>query len=123
MRQCDDVRDSKDLELERQFVRECNWQREEVEGYRQIFSAHADWTGELGLESLALLLGPLVEMSESTLRDLPTLVKEVHPEGREAARFPQFLRLVERLTRETYGRVNDEAARVVRRQQQKPRKS
>jgi len=120
MRHCDDARDCKDLELERQFVRECNWQREEVEGYRQIFSAHADWTGELDLENLVLLLGPLVEMSEDALRDLSTLVKEVHPEGRQAARFPQFLRLVERLTQENYGRVNDEAARIVRRQQQKP---
>mmetsp|Transcript_164721 Transcript_164721/g.528447 ORF Transcript_164721/g.528447 Transcript_164721/m.528447 type:complete len:918 (+) Transcript_164721:83-2836(+) len=117
MRKCDDARDAKDLRLELEVVMECELTPEEVEGFRQIFSENIDWKGELGLETLANLLGRVVEFTVETAEDLARMVREVHPEGREVARFPQFLRLIKKLTQDNYNHVNEFALRVVRREQ------
>jgi len=117
MRKCDDARDTRDIELEQEVVQECRFQPEEVDGFRQIFATHADWKGELDVQTLAGILGSVVDLSEEELENLSTVVMEVHPEGLEVVRFPHFLRLISRLTQENYGRLNEQTARVVRRQQ------
>jgi len=117
-RKCDDARDSRDMQLEAEVARECGFTTEEVDGFRQIFSANVDMRGEVDLATLANILGRVVELSENDLRDLSSLVCEVHPQGREVARFPQFLRLIKRLTEANYAHLNDQAARFLRRQQQ-----
>jgi len=115
MRKCDDQRDRKDLELEAKVVKECGFTAEEVDGFRQIFMMHVDYVGEIDLTTLADLLGQVVNLSEDQYEDLGNLVCELHPEGREVARFPQFLRLIKRMTEDKSWRVSEQAARVVKR--------
>merc|ERR1712226_95253 len=87
---------------------------------RQIFSANVDWKGELDVDTLGSILSRIKELDNNELDDLHRVVQEVHPDGRPIARFPQFLRLVKRLTQEeTFNHVNAQAARVVRREQSK----
>lgn len=117
-RKCDDWRDSRDVHLEIEVVQECGFTPEEVDGFRQIFSANVDWKGELDLGTLAQILSRLIALSEDDLQNLSMVVCQVHPQGREVARFPQFLKLVKRLTEENYGQLNDQAARFLKRQQQ-----
>lgn len=117
-RKCDDSRDSRDMQLEVEVVKECDFTPEEVDGFRQIFSANVDWKGELDLQSLASILSRVAKLSEDDLRNLSSLVCDVHPQGREVARFPQFLKLVKRLTEENYGKLNDQAERFLKRQQE-----
>jgi Ca2+-binding EF-hand superfamily protein len=116
MRKCDDRRDSLDMEQEQSAAKECGLTPEEVDGFRQIFSAHVDWRGELDLRTLSTLMSRVVDLSEDEAEDLGRIVREVHPHSREVARFPQFLRLIKRLTQDNYGGVNNAAARFVRRQ-------
>merc|ERR1712194_441669 len=89
---------------------------EEVEGFRQIFSQSVNWTGELDIDTLKELLLRVIELTEDQTEDLHRLVREVHPDGREVTRFPQFLRLVKRLTNDDALGINEAAARVVRRE-------
>mmetsp|Transcript_13162 Transcript_13162/g.42050 ORF Transcript_13162/g.42050 Transcript_13162/m.42050 type:complete len:891 (-) Transcript_13162:16-2688(-) len=117
-RKVDDLRDSRDLQLEVEVVKECGFTRDEVDGFRQVFSAHVNWMGELDLPTLAEILSRVVDLSEDDVRNLVNLVIELHPQGREVARFPQFLRLLKRLTDENYGHLNQQAERFVKRQQQ-----
>jgi Ca2+-binding EF-hand superfamily protein len=116
MRKCDDMRDKADMEQEQAAVVECGLSPEEVDGFRQIFSAHVDWRGELDLRALAGLLSRVVDLSEEEAQELERVVREVHPHSRDVARFPQFLRLIKRLTQDNYGGVNNAAARLVKRQ-------
>jgi len=113
MRKCDDARDANDLQLELQVVKECEFSAEEVEGWRQIFTQNADRRGELPSETVVELLGNLVELTLEVVDDITRMVQEVHPEGREVARFPQFLTLVKQLTQNNYAYVNDLAARAL----------
>lgn len=123
MRKCDDARDAADLKLELDVVKECSMASEEVEGFRQIFSEHIDWKGELSLDTLIILLGKVVEISAEATEELARMVREVHPQGRDVARFPQFLQLIRNLTRDNYRHVNDLAARAVRDKQKKAARS
>merc|ERR1711959_285545 len=97
MRKCDDMRDEVDVKMEAEVVKECELTVEEVEGFRQVFSASVNWTGELDLQALKELLLRVTELSEDDVDELGSIVRDVHPHGREAARFPQFLRLLKRL--------------------------
>merc|ERR1712137_955285 len=118
MRKCDDSRDSRDIELEQAVIKECQLSPEDVDGFRQIFSANVDWKGEIDVETLGTILSKIKELDPHELEDLGRFVCEVHPEQRPVARFPQFLKLVKRLTQEeTFNHVNAQAARVVRREQ------
>jgi len=119
MRKCDDMRDERDVKLEHEVVKECGFTPEEVDGYRQIFSANVDWVGEMKLEALTALLANVIELSPAQAEALGELVREVHPDGREAARFPQFLQLIKRLTIDNALGVNDAATRAVRREERK----
>jgi len=118
MRRCDDQRDTKDLELEAQVVKECHYTTEEVDGYRAIFLEHVDWIGEIGSDALAEILGKVVHLTLPQQDQLASLVRQTHPEGREVARFPQFLKLIKLATEEKSWRVGEQAARVVKRVKQ-----
>lgn len=115
MRKCDDLRDETDVKLEAEVARECGLSTEEVEGFRQIFSSSVNWTGELDVAALTELLRNVIDLGENAAEDLVRIVRETHPEGREVARFPQFLRLVKRLTSDNALGINEAAARVLRR--------
>lgn len=118
MRKCDDSRDSRDIELEQEVIRECQLTPEDVDGFRQIFSANVDWKGEIDIDVLGTIMSRIKELDDHELDDLGRVVREVHPDNRPVARFPQFLKLVKRLTQEeTFNHVNAQAARVVRREQ------
>mmetsp|Transcript_93217 Transcript_93217/g.171075 ORF Transcript_93217/g.171075 Transcript_93217/m.171075 type:complete len:182 (+) Transcript_93217:16-561(+) len=117
MRKCDDMRDETDVRLEAEVVKECGLNSEEVEGFRQVFSQNVNWTGELDFEALKELLQRVIDLTEEKMEDLHKLVRDVHPESRPTARFPQFLRLVKKLTDEDALGVNDAAAALVRREQ------
>eukprot|EP00929_Paragymnodinium_shiwhaense_P019730 TRINITY_DN13352_c0_g1_i1.p1 TRINITY_DN13352_c0_g1~~TRINITY_DN13352_c0_g1_i1.p1 ORF type:complete len:966 (-),score=329.86 TRINITY_DN13352_c0_g1_i1:288-3185(-) len=115
MRKCDDMRDANDMKLEAEILLELDLTVDEVDGWRQVFTQNVDWTGELKLHELIDLLGRVVEFSDEYREDLAQMVREVHPHGRESARFPQFLKLVRRLTEEDKLGVNNAAIRVMRR--------
>jgi len=119
MRKCDDRRDAADLRLEMEVVKDCGMVAEEVEGFRQIFLENIDWKGELTLETLIVLLATFVDMTPEDLDELAAVVRDVHPQSREVARFPQFLQLIRRLTQDNFLRVNDMATRAVRQQQKR----
>merc|ERR1711988_1873222 len=116
MRKCDNMRDEADMQMEQDVIKECGLTQEEVDGFRQIFSANVNWAGELPIDALTTLLRRVVEMSDREAEDLIDLVRAIHPEGKEVARFPQFLRIVKKLTQDDTIGVNAAAARVVRRQ-------
>eukprot|EP00747_Dinoflagellata_sp_TGD_P126181 gnl/TRDRNA2_/TRDRNA2_174258_c0_seq1.p1 gnl/TRDRNA2_/TRDRNA2_174258_c0~~gnl/TRDRNA2_/TRDRNA2_174258_c0_seq1.p1 ORF type:complete len:231 (-),score=56.75 gnl/TRDRNA2_/TRDRNA2_174258_c0_seq1:381-1073(-) len=115
MRKCDDMRDAVDVQLEMQVAKDLEITAEEVEGFRQIFSTNVNWCGELDIESLTKLLNSIMELSEEESLALVTTVQELHPDGRDVARFPQFLKLVHKLTQDNALGINDAATRVVRR--------
>mmetsp|Transcript_89801 Transcript_89801/g.159696 ORF Transcript_89801/g.159696 Transcript_89801/m.159696 type:complete len:952 (+) Transcript_89801:42-2897(+) len=114
MRRCDDSRDEADIKLERKVVKECGYDMEEVEGFRTIFTGQANWLGELNLEDLTEILSKVVDLTAEEQMELGSLVREVHPEHRPVARFPQFLKIMKWITDENYGRVNQASARVLR---------
>eukprot|EP00428_Durinskia_dybowskii_P079759 CAMPEP_0170420628 /NCGR_PEP_ID=MMETSP0117_2-20130122/35449_1 /TAXON_ID=400756 /ORGANISM="Durinskia baltica, Strain CSIRO CS-38" /LENGTH=135 /DNA_ID=CAMNT_0010679089 /DNA_START=14 /DNA_END=418 /DNA_ORIENTATION=- len=74
------------------------------------------------MDTLVDLLTNVVEISPENTAELEAMVREIHPQGRDVARFPQFLQLVRRLTQDNYLRVNDLAARAVRQHQKKSSK-
>lgn len=119
MRKCDDHRDQEDVRREAAAIRECNLSSEEVEGYRQIFTRAADWTGELTVPVLAAILSPVLEMTELEMEALTKIVRETHPFGSEAVRFPQFLQIVKRITTDNHGDINRAASRIVHAEQKK----
>jgi len=114
IRMCDDRRDQADIELEKQVLQECDLSQEDADGFRQIFSTYVDWTGELEMEKIARLLSEVIDISEKQLLRLAQIVTEVHPHGRPVARFPQFLRLISRLTQENYGGLNASTNRALK---------
>merc|ERR1712190_481748 len=67
MRKCDDSRDSRDIELEQEVIRECQLTTDEVDGVRQIFSANVDWKGELDLDTLGVILSRITELDNNEL--------------------------------------------------------
>jgi Ca2+-binding EF-hand superfamily protein len=114
IRMCDDRRDQADIEMEKQVLQECDLSQEEADGFRQIFTAHVDWTGELEMDKIALLLSEVIDISEKQMMRLVQIVREVHPHGRSVARFPQFLRLIVRLAQENVGGVNASTTRILK---------
>lgn len=117
MRKCDDKRDARDIRMEQEVVKECSLTPEEVDGYRQIFSDNVDWKGEMSLSSFTSLLGGIREMDAGQIEALGEMVREVNPDGREVVRFPQFLRLIKRITQHNVLGVNDAASEVNRREE------
>jgi len=115
MRKCDDMRDEADVHMEAEVVKECSLSVEEVEGFRQIFSSAVHWTGELDVPSLKELLLKVVDLNEDEAGELGNLVRQVHPHGRDVARFPQFIKLIKRITEENLLGVNEAANRSLRR--------
>jgi Ca2+-binding EF-hand superfamily protein len=115
MRKCDDMRDEADVKEEAEVVKSCGLSVEEVEGFRQIFSSIVNWTGELDLGQLQELLLRVIELNDEQISELQTLVRQVHPHGREVARFPQFIKLVKRLTDDNLLGVNEAASSTIRR--------
>jgi len=115
MRKCDDMRDEADVKMEAEVVKECGLSVEEVEGFRQIFSSVVNWTGELDLSQLKELLLRVVELNDDETASLGGIVCESHPHGRMVARFPQFIKLVKRLTDDNLLGLNEAANRSVRR--------
>jgi len=115
MRKCDDMRDKTDVLMEAEVVKACELTVEEVEGFRQIFSSVVDWTGELHLSELKELLLRVVELNDDQTDALGSIVREVHPYGREVARFPNFLKLVKKLTDNNLLGLNEAANRMKRR--------
>jgi Ca2+-binding EF-hand superfamily protein len=115
MRKCDDMRDEADVHMEAEVVKKCGLSVEEVEGFRQIFSSVVSWTGELDIAQIKELLLRVVEFNDDETMELGNIVREVHPHGREVARFPQFIKLVKRLTEDNLLGVNESANRVMRR--------
>merc|ERR1711871_163302 len=115
MRKCDDMRDEADVHMETTVVKECCLSVEEVEGFRQIFSSVVNWSGELDIQQIKDLLQSVIELNEDDTIELGKIVREVHPHGREVARFPQFIRLVKRLTDDNLLGVNEAANRSMRR--------
>lgn len=114
MRRFDDTRDESDINLEKNVVEDLKYEAEEVEGYRQIFTAHANLVGELGLDMLTDILSRVVDLSPDEQEELGGLVLKVNPDSRQVVRFPHFLRLVKIITDENYGRVNQSSARILR---------
>lgn len=123
MRKCDDMRDETDVHMETEVVKECSLSMEEVEGFRQIFSAVVNWSGELDLQQIKDLLQSVVEFSDDETSELSKIVREVHPHGREVARFPQFIRLVKKLTDDNLLGVNEAANRSMRRASMRKQRS
>lgn len=119
MRRCDDMRDERDIRMEVEVVKDCALPGEDVEGYRQIFSSNVDWKGDMNLDNLFVLLSGILagEMTGDQGEELMQLVRDVHPEGREVCRFPQFLKLIKRITEDNALGLNDAATRVVRREE------
>merc|ERR1740138_2020195 len=101
--------------MEAEVVKKCGLSVEEVEGFRQIFSSVVSWTGELDIAQIKELLLRVVEFNDDETMELGNIVREVHPHGREVARFPQFIKLVKRLTEDNLLAVNESANRVMRR--------
>jgi hypothetical protein len=64
-----------------------------------------------------------VEFSDDETSELSKIVREVHPHGREVARFPQFIRLVKRLTDDNLLGVNEAANRSMRRASMRKQRS
>jgi len=122
MRKCDDMRDKSDVEQEAEVVKECNLSVEELEGFRQIFSSAVHWTGELDVPSLQELLTKVVDLNEDEGEELRKIVQQVHPHGRDVVRFPQFIKLIKRITEENLLGVNDAANRSLRRSESSKRK-
>eukprot|EP00747_Dinoflagellata_sp_TGD_P215639 gnl/TRDRNA2_/TRDRNA2_88306_c0_seq1.p1 gnl/TRDRNA2_/TRDRNA2_88306_c0~~gnl/TRDRNA2_/TRDRNA2_88306_c0_seq1.p1 ORF type:complete len:758 (+),score=209.50 gnl/TRDRNA2_/TRDRNA2_88306_c0_seq1:3-2276(+) len=117
MRLCDDIRDEEDLALEKETVKEMGMTADDVEGFRSLFAEHTHlWTGELEFEDLVALLEKVVDMDEGRLEDLVLLVQEVHPQGKPVARFPQFLKLIQKITAADMQGINEAASRVLARQ-------
>lgn len=114
MRRLDDTRDEQDIHNERIVVQELEFESEEVEGYRQIFLAHATLAGDLTLETLTDILSRVVDLSPDDQAELANLVIRVNPDSRQVVRFPHFLRLIKTITEENYGRVNQSTARILR---------
>eukprot|EP00928_Gymnodinium_smaydae_P027696 TRINITY_DN2132_c0_g3_i2.p1 TRINITY_DN2132_c0_g3~~TRINITY_DN2132_c0_g3_i2.p1 ORF type:complete len:144 (-),score=46.84 TRINITY_DN2132_c0_g3_i2:45-476(-) len=122
MRKCDDQRDAADMRLEEQVVQECQLTQDEVDGYRQIFSANVDWTGEMKLDKIAGLLTKVIEFNAQKMEELAELVRGLHPQRKEVARFPHFLRIIKKLTEDNALGCNDAATRVVRQEEKAKRK-
>merc|ERR1712100_345746 len=108
--------------METEVVKECSLSMEEVEGFRQIFSAVVNWSGELDLQQIKDLLQSVVEFSDDETSELSKLVREVHPHGREVARF-LFIRLVKKLTDDNLLGVNEAANRSMRRASMRKQRS
>lgn len=115
MRKCDDMRDAADMAEESKVMKDCGLTQEEVDGYRQIFSKHVDWTGKIGLDALTKLITAAIDLTPFQLEALGHLACEVNPENKPEARFPQFLRLIKNLTENRALGLNEAATRVVRR--------
>jgi len=115
MRKCDDMRDEADVHMEAEVVKECGLSVEEVEGFRQIFSSAVNWTGELDVDSLKDLLLRVVDLNDDDGEELHNIIRDIHPHGRDVARFPQFVKLVKRITEDNLLGVNEAASRSLRR--------
>eukprot|EP00927_Polykrikos_kofoidii_P000886 TRINITY_DN10332_c0_g2_i1.p1 TRINITY_DN10332_c0_g2~~TRINITY_DN10332_c0_g2_i1.p1 ORF type:complete len:986 (+),score=211.17 TRINITY_DN10332_c0_g2_i1:104-3061(+) len=114
-RMCQDRRDEEDIEQEVEALKECHFRQDEVEGYRQLFSANSSWAGELTMEALRSLLSPVHNFSFVEDEELSIAVRNISTDGREATRFPQFLRLMWMLMRDNFLGLNDAAERALKR--------
>jgi len=114
MRKCDDMRDEADVKEEAAVVKAAALSPEEVEGFRNLFASSVNWTGELDLPQISELLLRVIELNDDETSELENLVREVHPYGREVARFPQFIKLVKRLTDDNFLGLNEAADRNLR---------
>jgi len=117
MRKCDDMRDETDVHEEAEVIKQCGLSVEEVEGFRQIFSSVVTWTGELECSELSELLSKVVELTEEEVEELGNVIMAIHPHGRQVARFPQFLKLIKRITDDNLLNVNESANTILRREQ------
>lgn len=116
IRKCHDMRDEKDIVQEVEVVRHCEFSTDEVEGLRQLFSSHIDWAGELQLDALAKILDMLVDIRGGDYEELEYHLKDLNPDRRPVARFPQFLLFMRKLTDENLFGVNEAVDRTLVRQ-------
>jgi Ca2+-binding EF-hand superfamily protein len=112
-RKCHDKRDERDVSLEAGVLRDCNFSPEEVEGYRQVFSADVGWGGELGFSALLLILTRFHTLTAQQSQELRHIVVDLSPYNRETIRFPQFLRLMDMFENQNLMGVNDAAVKTV----------
>jgi len=75
------------------------------------------WTGELECSELSELLSKVVELTEEEVEELGNVIMAIHPHGRQVARFPQFLKLIKRITDDNLLNVNESANTILRREQ------
>lgn len=118
MRKCFDWRDEKDIKCEVEVVKECGYSSDDVEFLRAIFSPNINYTGEVEFGALKEIFSSITEFSSYQLECFHELVRRTHPEGRPAARFPQFLLIVHKVTTQNLLGINDAADRTLRRQRQ-----
>lgn len=116
MRKCDDMRDAADIKREAEVIKDCQFTQDEVEGFRQVFSANANWCGELSADRVVELMMNFAELDQKQAAEIAELVTEVHPYNRDVARFPQFLQVIKQITEDADLGVREAAERVVRRE-------
>lgn len=112
-RRCHDRRDKRDIAVEARILQECDFGPDEVEGYRQLFSAGVNWAGELNLKAVKGLLSRIHVLTPTQEEKLGQLVRELSPERREAVRFPQFLLLMQMLEKDNFLGLKDAVERAL----------
>eukprot|EP00927_Polykrikos_kofoidii_P033385 TRINITY_DN28232_c0_g1_i1.p1 TRINITY_DN28232_c0_g1~~TRINITY_DN28232_c0_g1_i1.p1 ORF type:complete len:514 (-),score=132.70 TRINITY_DN28232_c0_g1_i1:73-1536(-) len=117
MRRWHDQRDERDIVEEANIVRSSRLSLGEVEGYRELFSASADWAGEVSYEAIKKMLSRVHSFTIEEEEALARLMRKLSQGGRLAVRFPQFLTLMQTITQEEsqWGGLNTSAARALRR--------
>lgn len=114
MRKSYDMRDERDIVREQEAINDCDYSTEEVEAFRLLFLSCVDSSGEMTLPMLLALLAKIEDFDDSAAAELADILEELSPEGRQVARFPQFLRLMKRITDDNFFGLNDSAQKILR---------
>ncbi|CAK9060045.1 unnamed protein product, partial [Durusdinium trenchii] len=119
MRRCDDIRDESDIQLEETVAVALGIEADELEGYRSIFAAKANWVGELTPADVQSIMSYITEFSDEDVSALNAIVREVHPDHKLLMRFPQFLQVMKRLVDDNVGNINQHCERTLKRASQR----
>jgi len=116
-RRLQDHRDEQDILKEAEVAQHIALNSEEIEDYRGLFLEKSGWMGEMDYIGIKDLLSHIQAFSPNQEEELRGLVKHWNPFNEEFVRFPQFLRLMDLISKDNRLGLNDSAQRALRRQE------
>jgi len=126
MRRIQDRRDERDIVRETEMSQMKDFfTPDDVEGFRELFAAQADWFGAITVDAVCDLFRGIPDLNfkpsdEDKLRN--TLATTI-PYVQETMRFPEFLHLMHALGAENSFGVNEVAERLLKREREKTKRA